>query len=477
MNRLSITAARTVSLRALRRPRFAIGAVGLVYGLAVAAWGSLLSVHALYPSYVSSFVSPEVVDLSAPVALTELSMPQGSETMTAIDRLLPEVPQADLALDLPAPALPDAPAPDAQIVEVAAIAGPDLPGVRPVLRPGTEIVDEATETVVLAVPTETGLASSPRPQIAPEALRVAAAASLAAREVTLAAAPQAAPEVAAPVAVTPVKADPVIRPAPILSGKGCGTALAKAMPRRKSGAATGSAFFASVGQASGGARDNLIINELARGNMPDFLRKLQPVAFRGTDANGAAAEIVICVTPDYLALGSDADFVRVPLGLPAASTIAAQFGMVLPTSRMVDAIYAQANIKLSPAPMQAGPQMESTDYFLRHNATIEAQRQGRFGLISGHKKDIVMASRMASNPGRVAIYGWHRSLNNPIQPVSTVHGASYADYSHGIRLVSRTAYLNGKAVDLADLLASPRYAGLINSDGPLPGRVIQLASR
>jgi hypothetical protein len=84
---------------------------------------------------------------------------------------------------------------------------------------------------------------------------------------------------------------------------------------------------------------------------------------------------------------------------------------------------------------------------------------------------------MESNPGRVAIYGWHRSKNDPIQPVSTVHGASYADYSHGIRLVSRTAYVNGKPVDIDDLLSSDRYAYLLNADGPMPGRVIQIASR
>jgi hypothetical protein len=58
-----------------------------------------------------------------------------------------------------------------------------------------------------------------------------------------------------------------------------------------------------------------------------------------------------------------------------------------------------------------------------------------------------------------------------------VHGASYADYSHGIRLVSKTAYLNGRAVSLDELLSSRRYAYLLNSDGPLPGQVIRIASR
>jgi hypothetical protein len=361
----------------------------------------------------------------------------------------------------------------APVIELAALTtdidvSPDL---RPQPRPEAAPVAVAAPTAVLPpdAPTELAVLTSLRPEPRPANLRIAVAAPAPTP------APAAAPTAAAPVAqVIPAAAG---RALPRVSGDSCGRNHARAMPGRSSSAPTGSAFFAAIGNASGGDRDNRIINELARGNMPGFLHQLEPVVFQGQDARGAPTQIVICVTPDYLALGSDRDFVRVPLGLPAAAAIAGQFGMTLPTPRMVDAIYAQAQVRLSPAPMQPGPQMSSTAYFLRHNATIEGQRQGRGGLISGHKKDVVMASRMASNPGRVAIYGWHRAAGNPIQPVSTVHGASYADYSHGIRLVSRTAYLNGKAVDIDELLGSGRYAYLLNSDGPLPGPVIRIASR
>ncbi|HBZ44995.1 MAG TPA: hypothetical protein DEO85_13270 [Maritimibacter sp.] len=318
------------------------------------------------------------------------------------------------------------------------------------------IIASTMNASALAVPT------SPRPRAMPANFR----ASLTARVATV--------EDVVPASFL---ADPRPTTSASASSRACGTTLARQMPRRKPGAATGQAFMASVGNGSGSNRDNAIISELARGNMPSFIRQLQPVVLKGQDSRGVGAEIVVCVTPDYLALGSDRDFVRVPLGLPAAASIASRFDMMLPTSRIVDAIYAQAATKLSPQPMQAGPQMSSTDYFLRHNATIEKQRRGRGGLVAGHKKDVVVANRMASNPGRVAIYGWHRSARDPIQPVSTVHGASYADYSHGIRLVAKTAYLNGRPVDLEDLLSSSRYAYLLNSDGPLPAPVFRIASR
>jgi hypothetical protein len=206
-------------------------------------------------------------------------------------------------------------------------------------------------------------------------------------------------------------------------------------------------LMAALGNGSGSGRDSAIISEALRGNVPDHIRALQPVRFTG-NVGGRQTEIVICVTPDYLAVGSNSDHVRVPLGLPAALRVADAFDMMLPTTRMVDAIYAQADLRLSPRPMNPGPQMSSTDYFLRHDATLDAQMAqagGRHGvLLAGHKKDLVLANRLASNRGRVAIYGWHRGNGDPIQPLSTVHGEYYADYSHGIRLVSRTAYVNGR---------------------------------
>ncbi|MAM62885.1 hypothetical protein [Maritimibacter sp. UBA3975] len=519
-------------------PTIALAVVGVLAGLVVSAWGSLFAAHTLYPSYVTAFVMTETPGEETRAAAPDLDLAAQTDKVLSGLRLdegiAPATPEVELAA-MPGPVTEPAPLPaveegdttspqamarlsetDAETRAAASLAAgqraetadsesqapatstidqasgaDEAPGAdpatgqpdteraiaespRPIWRPSVEAeapsdlaeaeTDGTITTSSMNNATELAVLTSPRPRALPRTLRMSALAPTApSRDTVVEAAAQADTDTRAA--------------APRVSGNGCGRNHARNMPNRRAGAPTGSAFLAAVGNGSGGNRDNAIINELARGNMPGFLKELQPVVFRGRDARGASTEIVICVTPDYLALGSDSDFVRVPLGLPAAATIAKRFGMTLPTSRMVDAIYAQARVKLSPAPMQAGPQMSSTNYFLRHNATIEGQRKGRAGLISGHKKDVVIASRMASNPGRVAIYGWHRSQGNPIQPVSTVHGASYADYSHGIRLVSRTAYLNGRAVDLDELLASNRYAYLLNSDGPLPGPVIRIASR
>jgi len=268
--------------------------------------------------------------------------------------------------------------------------------------------------------------------------------------------------------------------APARSGPNpCSNRMTREIPRRPGSAAPGSAVMASLGGVSGGTRDNAIVAEALRGNMPSHLRDLQPVRFSGIAA-GRPTEIVICVTPDYLSIGSDRDNIRVPMGLPAALRIADAFDMMLPTPRMVDAIYQQADVRLSPQPMTPGAQMSSTNYFVRHDATLDGQMASagaRDGLlIAGHKKDVVIANRLGRAPGRVAIYGWHRTSGSAIQPLSTVHGEYYADYSHGIRLVSRTAYRDGRPVDLRALLTDSQYASLLNNDGPLSSAAVRLAA-
>lgn len=249
---------------------------------------------------------------------------------------------------------------------------------------------------------------------------------------------------------------------------GCSTRLARGIPGRPRGALSGNAIGARMSGLHGGGRDALIVQQALAGNIPDFLRELTPVRVSGRLPGGRRADVTICVTPDYLALGSDADFVRVPMGLPAAARIADRFGFLLPTTRMVDAIYGQARMRLAPRPMQPGAQMSSTRYFLQHNRTVEGQTGGREGqLTAGQKKDLVLTNRLRSHPGRVAIYGWHKPDGHPIQPLSTVHGAYYSDYSHGVRLVSQTAFVDGRPVSLASLLANPSYAQMLTGEGPI----------
>ncbi len=244
----------------------------------------------------------------------------------------------------------------------------------------------------------------------------------------------------------------------------CGTAdLIRALPARRTGANSGNTVFESIRSVDGVDRDRMLAAEIRRGNFPESLKNLRPVVLR----QGLPRPVTICVMPDYLSVGSDSDSVRFPMGLTATASLLADLEFLLPTVPMVNQIYAQADVKLSPSPQSPGPQMGSSDYILRHDRTIDEDLGQRTGLIAGHKKDLVVANRLLRNPGRIAIYGWHRSEGDPIQPLSTVHGAEYADYSHGIRLVAKYAFIDDEPYLLTDLLADEAYAAGLNSDGVL----------
>ena len=233
----------------------------------------------------------------------------------------------------------------------------------------------------------------------------------------------------------------------------------------------GSAFAARVASMTESERDEAIGAELLAGNVPSFVRNLVPVALDAPLADGHTAHVTVCVLADYLAIGSDRDSLIAPMRLRTALAVAGRYGFTLPTSRLVDAIYAQAAVQLSPQPLPAGDQMRSTAYYQRHNDLIWAQRAQKGAtpglLTSGHMKDLVVTGRLWRFPDRVAIYGWHRGVGDPIQPLSTVHGANYADYSHGVRLVSATILVDDVPMSIFDALQNPSLARALNGDGPI----------
>ncbi len=252
----------------------------------------------------------------------------------------------------------------------------------------------------------------------------------------------------------------------------CQSSLTKAIPSRTLGAMSASSFVAKVHESSGEKREKLIRSQVMSGNIPKFLRHLRPVTIKKRMPDGKVTAITLCVMPDYLAVGSDRDFLRVPMGLKTAKTIAQRFDFALPTPKIVDAIYDKADKHLTPKPMTPGPEMTSTEYYSQHNRIVEQQRRAKgikLGtLLAGQKKDLVITKRLREKPGRVAIYGWQKPNGKPIQPLSTVHGAEYADYSHGVRLVSTTAYVNGKKRSLYDLLEDPKLASMLSKEGRIP---------
>ena len=226
-------------------------------------------------------------------------------------------------------------------------------------------------------------------------------------------------------------------------------------------AISGAEIVSDLFSDNGIRRDQNVANYMNCGHFPEFFKNFNPI---NIDHNGN--EITLCVSPDYLALGQNADFVRFPLGLSKAYELLGSYGMILPTRKIVDLIYEQADLRVAPRFMTASPQMSSTDYINQHNNRIRTQVSDlNFDILAGHKKDVVISNRLNTRPNRIAIYGWHEAIGDPIQPLSTIHHKEYADYSHGIRFVSQVAFLNGNEINIKDLLTDSRYSGALSDEG------------
>jgi hypothetical protein len=140
---------------------------------------------------------------------------------------------------------------------------------------------------------------------------------------------------------------------------------------------------------------------------------------------------------------------------------------VLPTRELVDAIFLASRVRLEPRPLTEARETPAT--FAQHNSIIEEQRSGKpLGLlVAGIKKDVVLTNRLSEKPNRVAIYGWHKADGMPIQPLTIVHKETYVDYSHGIRLLKRSALVDGKPRDIRDLLRDPGLSDALSDEGPI----------
>jgi hypothetical protein len=238
------------------------------------------------------------------------------------------------------------------------------------------------------------------------------------------------------------------------------------LPPRPATAPSGSAFARSIAELPRTEREARIVGQVKAGNVPHFLRALVPV----TVGNGKTKSIFF-VTADYLAIGSDEDYFLAPLSPGAAQQVAELVGCCLPTTKMVDAIYAAATVKLTPEPIPPSRAMTTIPVFLRHNELVRAQRKEHGkplgALVAGHKKDVVISSAVFAKEGKVAIYGWHKPDSRPIQPLYTGHTANWVDYSHGIRLVLRRMTVDGAPKTIDEVLADPQLAPLLSNDGVL----------
>lgn len=141
----------------------------------------------------------------------------------------------------------------------------------------------------------------------------------------------------------------------------------------------GSAILKEIMAAPMSGREKLIYD-----NLPESERaeSAVPVASGACDVmiDGKDYSIEYMVAPDYLCLGDDEDYFRVPLTPKVAQAFADDMDAILPSRRMVDEIYAQANARLIPKSI-AGNKATLEDW-AKHEIMVQ-QQQKSLGIPAG----------------------------------------------------------------------------------------------
>jgi hypothetical protein len=252
------------------------------------------------------------------------------------------------------------------------------------------------------------------------------------------------------------------------------------LPPRPAGAPTGTQFTNIITPMALTERENWIYAQVVSGNVPNFQRTLVPITVSAT-INGTNHTATYYAAPDYLAIGTDADYFLEPTTPLLAQRLCNLLGCTLPTRKMVNQIWTNAAVKLNPYPFNpTNYDIMSVEVFALSNDAIGSQRDeftNSFplgALVSGDKKDVVISTMIYSNlhsgvPAPVVIYGWLYTSGVPIQPLYNGHADTYMDYSHGIRLVQNAITVDGSPKTITNVLTNPNLAALLSDEGASEG--------
>ena len=236
--------------------------------------------------------------------------------------------------------------------------------------------------------------------------------------------------------------------------------------------------------------EDLTAKQILSGNVPSALKKFRKITYTVTIRHKYQSitlegfpdgpvksethkyKVEMWVLPDYLAVGNDEDFVRMPMGPLAAQRVADSLYCSLPTTFLSDRIDEASEGRIEIFPFRpVGDRNMKPLCFEDSNNAINALMRSKgleFGqFVSGLKKDVVLTTRLENEPGfdrHVAIYGWFHPDGHPQQPLFIRHGNFYSDYSHGIRLIYRTIKINGKEHDLRAVLEDPVLFRLVSKE-------------
>ncbi len=239
------------------------------------------------------------------------------------------------------------------------------------------------------------------------------------------------------------------------------------LPPRSNNAETGSQFCERVAKLEHREREKEVVKSILSGNVPMKSRDMAGIKVSLSGKDELTGHATYYVMRDYMAIGSDEDYVRMPLTPNSAMQICDRTNCLLITEKISDDVYSAAECRVEPHPMTSD--REQVSAFVIHNNAIEdaIHDHGESPLVAGIKKDLVITNRLKEKSHRVAIYGWHYSDGRIIQPLYVGHVDWYTDYSHGLRLMSNRMLIDGTPWDVREVLMHDTYNELLSREGPI----------
>jgi hypothetical protein len=239
------------------------------------------------------------------------------------------------------------------------------------------------------------------------------------------------------------------------------------------------------------ARHRLVLEQIAEQNMPDSWDDWVTVTVTGR--KGAVVEFE--VSPHGLRIGTDQDWVEVPLDGPHSAAAAEILGVRLATAWMVDEIYDAARsegrvVHYFAATQIAnslgyadwnpnapdGEKMRSPEFFEQRSLLLRKWLREHevddSTLASGYFKSVVPPIDGVTRKGGLEMIGGHDSIGEPIQPLSGgFHVRTFFDYSQNIRFVKALLRVDGRPMTIDEFWGNVDYAiefGFRRSSVPTP---------
>lgn len=234
--------------------------------------------------------------------------------------------------------------------------------------------------------------------------------------------------------------------------------------------ATAAEIVLALEDLVGETRERAILALAESGAYPDALANFVRITTKRQDAQGRERTIAYDVTFDFFSLGTDEDYIRMPMWPITAQHILDAWHCILPTPRMVEQIHKQATPIVMPTTATGRGSTEAyASTNARINAAVAKAKVPLGNLISGHRKDVVISKGLNEHPGNVVIYAglkddgtWWQTKSNPVS-----HNNRYVDYSHGFRFVRWEMWVDGAPHDIRDVLRDDVLAPLLSADGRL----------